>query len=497
MARRLAVPEYVVVPGSEEERTESTDGEERSKTRTKPQLGEEETMECQMQAKALSDEEEEAQEMNLMLGQMTQLSQAGQQPPPVPPARMAAPAASLPPMYQPHANMVGLTQQWEYAVNPHGTNPAMRRDAYHASQQAGVFLGNSTSAVTVPAPSPYVGGNIEANLPPSDLNKKRPKKKKKKTSPPKKANDSEAGKGAAYTTEEMMELASIMEEILPIGKISFQRVEDRYNAVFPTRTRTADNLRRKFKNLVDCKKPTGSSDMPDHVRIAKRANYKIIDKSYASNGLASDDEEEVLGSDEEEEEEGADEEQEGEVEVEASSSAGQSSEVARGDPGGSSIVSSATPGKNSVLGTRNKKSDSSRTKKTGKGRGKGGQSSTGDLIEMMVWNQEERRLRDEARARSEDHRARRNQEMMMQMFSTAVTAFTSAFTGAATVSGDTFRTPPVRGSLNESSDDDSSSSDSSDTLSSVSSADSPHQKREKSRQKAKRKARRGNKKRKT
>jgi len=428
----------------------------------------------------------------MMLGQMTQSQQSQQQ--------AAPPYASMMQQYhhyqpQQHhlaAGGMGMTQQWELYTNPTG-NPALRRDAYLAKSRE--LQQGLVGVATMPPPAPYVGGTHELALPPLDPNRnesddsddssvkirKKPAKKKKKKATTKKTKDTsknEAGKGTAYTKDELVTLAELMEEILPIGKISFQRIADRYNEAFPTRTRTLDNLRRKYQTMVNNKTPTGNPDMPEHIQIAKRAHYKTIEKANSSHALSSDEEEDEENEDdaeeeaEDEEQEAAAEEEEEEALTTAASTGGSAGTKKKNPP--------KTPSSNRKKGRRGGSRSGSTTASS-----RGGGSSTDQLMDIMLLNQEDCRMIEEERAQKEERAARRSQEMWMQMFSTAVGALTAAFSGGAATAMPAVATHR----LEDSSDEDGNNSDTTDTLSSVQSMDSAPHKRSKLRQLARRKRR--------
>ena len=491
MDRSSRVPSHIVVP-TYKNRMEELDGYPRTTEQEKevdervgeddvhetPQLADT-TMEGQLmhppaeKAAAADTQDESSQESTeasfagtnpeeglLLLGQMTQSSQQSQ---------------AFHQQQQFYPPGPSITQQWEQATNLQN-NPALRMEAWRANQFAHPPPGpygtigyqNSPSLPplrqqAVAAPAPYVGGTHEAALPPSDPNKRKKNKKataKKSTKKP--TSSGTAGKGTQYTEEELLHIATLFEDHLPIGKISFRKVETLYNQAFPKRTRTASNLKRRFRTMVDEKMPTGDPDMPDHIRIAKRAHYKTIEKANASHGLSSDEEEPGENDDEAEEEEDDSGEQAGDSPAAVSA--------------GASI---STAG---ASGTKKKKKKAKNTKTRGSG------SSSEQLLNAMLLNQEERRLREESRARKEDRAARRNQEFFMQVFSTAVTAFTTAFGGAAAAPHTPVAAPPrPAGTLQIDSEDEDG--DTTDTLSSVSSSDSLHLKRDKLRQTAHRQRR--------
>ena len=84
-----------------------------------------------------------------------------------------------------------------------------------------------------------------------------------------------------FTSEELLTLAEIISDILPIGRIQWELVESRYNQAFPTRQRNLDNLRRQFNRQCKKKAPTGNPHIEEHVRLAKQAQMNIIAKADA------------------------------------------------------------------------------------------------------------------------------------------------------------------------------------------------------------------------
>jgi hypothetical protein len=77
-------------------------------------------------------------------------------------------------------------------------------------------------------------------------------------------------RGRGYTIAEIDCLLDIIEDILPIGPIDWDRVTQRHIAYYPGHGRTRETLKRKFATLYNHKKPTGDPTCPPHVRNAKR-----------------------------------------------------------------------------------------------------------------------------------------------------------------------------------------------------------------------------------
>ena len=89
-----------------------------------------------------------------------------------------------------------------------------------------------------------------------------------------------------------------IEAIIPIGSGEWERVEVTHSVDFEEKRRTADSLKRKFRQLYLTKVPTGDPNMPETVRRAKEVNMKIREKA-----LVCVDCEETEDEEEEEEEE--------------------------------------------------------------------------------------------------------------------------------------------------------------------------------------------------
>ena len=96
-----------------------------------------------------------------------------------------------------------------------------------------------------------------------------------------------------------------IETIIPIGSGEWERVEVTHSVDFEEKKRTADSLKRKFRQLYLTKVPTGDPNMPETVRRAKEINLKIRDKSLVCIDCNETEEEE-------EEEEGEEKNEDGE-----------------------------------------------------------------------------------------------------------------------------------------------------------------------------------------
>jgi hypothetical protein len=70
--------------------------------------------------------------------------------------------------------------------------------------------------------------------------------------------------------------------------IDWENILEIHDANFPGLNRTSDSLKRKFQEMARTKIPTGDPNCPHHIRIAKRAYYKLIKASDGSTGGGSD-----------------------------------------------------------------------------------------------------------------------------------------------------------------------------------------------------------------
>jgi hypothetical protein len=85
-----------------------------------------------------------------------------------------------------------------------------------------------------------------------------------------------------YGIEETTCLLDIMERILPIGPDEWKRVVDEHSITYCGRTLTS--IRRRYQTLYRKQAPTGSPNMPEDVRQAKRIKHKIGNKAMLGDG---------------------------------------------------------------------------------------------------------------------------------------------------------------------------------------------------------------------
>ena len=93
------------------------------------------------------------------------------------------------------------------------------------------------------------------------------------TMPPKKKRSSN------FSDRELHSMLDAIESIIPIGSGDWERVELAHSVDFEDKGRTADSLKRKFRELYLRKGPTGDPTIPETVRRAKEINKRIREKS--------------------------------------------------------------------------------------------------------------------------------------------------------------------------------------------------------------------------
>ena len=98
-------------------------------------------------------------------------------------------------------------------------------------------------------------------------------------------------RGFNYSITEEENLLDIIDELLPIGQMEWETVEQRHSLLYPEQQRTVDSLKKKFRKLYNTKAPTGNPNIPPHVRKAKAIKQKITTRAEVSDGEG--DEEEV------------------------------------------------------------------------------------------------------------------------------------------------------------------------------------------------------------
>ena len=92
-------------------------------------------------------------------------------------------------------------------------------------------------------------------------------------------------RGYKFTTHELESLAEAIEDIVPMSATDWDTVWEAHNESFPGLNRTSDSsLKCKFQEMARTKIPTGDPNCPNHIRIAKRAYYKLIKASDGSMG---------------------------------------------------------------------------------------------------------------------------------------------------------------------------------------------------------------------
>ena len=95
-------------------------------------------------------------------------------------------------------------------------------------------------------------------------------------------------RGFKFTTHELESLADAVADIIPMSNTDWDTVWEAHNESFPGLNRTSDSLKRKFQEMARTKIPTGDPNCPHHIRIAKRAYYKLVKATDGSTGGGSD-----------------------------------------------------------------------------------------------------------------------------------------------------------------------------------------------------------------
>ena len=91
-------------------------------------------------------------------------------------------------------------------------------------------------------------------------------------------------RGFKFTTRELESLAEVVADIIPMPNTDWDTVWEAHNESFPDLNRTSDSLKRKFQEMARTKIPTGDPNCPRHIRVAKRAYYKLIKATDGSTG---------------------------------------------------------------------------------------------------------------------------------------------------------------------------------------------------------------------
>ena len=97
------------------------------------------------------------------------------------------------------------------------------------------------------------------------------------------------GRGKSFSVQEQKEMADLIYEHLPISGADWEQLASLHNEEWPTRTGTS--LRKKFGSLHRKRVQTGNPNCPSHVRVAKHAWKKIVEKCEIGEGSNSDDSE--------------------------------------------------------------------------------------------------------------------------------------------------------------------------------------------------------------
>ncbi len=80
-------------------------------------------------------------------------------------------------------------------------------------------------------------------------------------------------------------LLNVIDKILPIGNLDWEKVWHEHLAAYHTMERTPESLKHKFQELIRKKNPTGDPNCPPYVCNAKKISRKIVvatDRSTSS-----------------------------------------------------------------------------------------------------------------------------------------------------------------------------------------------------------------------
>jgi hypothetical protein len=94
-------------------------------------------------------------------------------------------------------------------------------------------------------------------------------------------------RGFKFTTRELESLAEAVADMIPMSNTDWDNISEIHDANFPGLNRTSDSLKRKFQEMARTKIPTGDPNCPLHIRIAKRAYYKLVKSLDGSTGGGS------------------------------------------------------------------------------------------------------------------------------------------------------------------------------------------------------------------
>lgn len=295
-----------------------------------------------------------------------------------------------------------------------------------------------------------------------------------------------ADKSMRYTNEEKIFLGTILCEIKPLGPQAWEQVTHRYNQQFPTRPRITENLRKQFNNLASKKIPTGDPNMPEWVRLCKRAKHLMIQDSELSTMSDEEDDGNHPPPDPESDVAGED---------------AVMDSTADAAVAGASVAAVARA---AVSVSRNQSSSDDTNRRPAKRTHK---KPAEDIMEkylkVLVVQDKLKAKREARKEKKKEKEVKRQNKMMMQMFATAVAMFAAgrvvgtednreAQATATQLSTRLFESNSSSSSSGSSSEDDDSIESS--TMSSISSSDSPPTKRAKQKQQKKMKGKKsGNK----
>jgi hypothetical protein len=96
-------------------------------------------------------------------------------------------------------------------------------------------------------------------------------------------------RGLKLTIHKLESLAKAVEELVPISNTEWERVLDMHMACYHEQNWTTECLKCKFQEVVRANIKTGNPNMLPHICDAKRAYYKIVERTDGSMGGGSDD----------------------------------------------------------------------------------------------------------------------------------------------------------------------------------------------------------------
>jgi hypothetical protein len=106
-------------------------------------------------------------------------------------------------------------------------------------------------------------------------------------------------RGTQYHRDKIDAFLDLMEDNLPIGPQEWDDVTEFHADRFLLKNQDSQSLRRKFKELVNSKKPTGDPNCPPHIRQAKLIQKRIIAKSDSGGGSLNNDDLSIVDDNEE------------------------------------------------------------------------------------------------------------------------------------------------------------------------------------------------------